>query len=303
MTIIADNANPSGNTIVNAMTVDVEDYFHVSAFERHISRDDWETLPCRVERNTDRVLSLFEAHHVRATFFVLGWVAKRYPALVHRIVAAGHEIGSHGMQHVRVTEQTPEQFRADADATRKLLQDVSGTDVTGYRAASFSIGRDNLWALDVLHEIGHGYSSSIYPVHHDLYGMPEAPRFPFRHQPSGLLEIPVTTVPLAGHNLPCGGGGYFRLLPYRYFRWAYRRVNGGEGKPAIFYFHPWEVDPGQPRQQGLGFKTRFRHYTNLSRMEARLGRLLGEFRWGRMDEVFLAPADSASRPAVAGARG
>ncbi len=277
----------SDNVITNAMTVDVEDYFQVSAFEGHIRREDWDSLPCRVEANTDRILSRFAERGTRATFFVLGWVAQRYPALIGRIVAAGHEIGSHGMEHVRITQQTPETFRADAEATRKLLQDVSGTEVLGYRAASFSIGRDNLWALDILREIGHRYSSSIYPVRHDLYGMPEASRFPFRHRGDGLLEIPVTTVPLAGQNLPCGGGGYFRLLPYWYFRWAYGRVNGGERKPAVFYFHPWEVDPDQPRQHGLGMKTRFRHYTNLSRMEGRLDRLLREFRWGRMDEVFL----------------
>ncbi len=284
----------SANGITNAMTVDVEDYFQVSAFEKHIRREDWDSLPCRVESNTDRILALFAQREARATFFVLGWVAERYPALVRRIVDAGHEIGSHGMQHVRITEQTRDEFRADAEATRKLLQDVSGSEVVGYRAASFSIGRDNLWALDVLQEIGHGYSSSINPVRHDLYGMPEASRFPFRHDGDGLLEIPVTTVRFAGQNLPCGGGGFFRLLPYRYFRWAYGRVNGAEGKPAIFYFHPWEVDPQQPRQQGLGLKTRFRHYTNLSRMESRLDRLLRDFRWGRMDEVFLHDADTAS---------
>ena len=275
------------------MTVDVEDYFHVSAFERNISREDWDSLPCRVERNTDRILELFALHGTRATFFVLGWVAERYPQLIRRMVAGGHEVASHGRDHTRVTQQTRAQFAEDAGATRTLLEDIAGVPVIGYRAASFSIGRDNLWALGELVNQGYQYSSSIYPVRHDLYGMHEAPRFAFRHADSGMLEIPVTTIPFMGQNLPCGGGGYFRLLPYRYFRWAYRRVNEGEGQPAIFYFHPWEVDPEQPRQSGLSWKTRFRHYTNLARMEQRLERLLGEFHWGRMDEVFLPLAHKA----------
>ncbi len=271
----------------NAMTVDVEDYFQVSAFEPHIRRSDWGRLACRVEKNTERVLQLFADHGVKATFFVLGWVAERYPALIHRIVEQGHELGSHGWSHVRVTEQTPGEFRADVTRTKALLEDISGTEVKGYRAASYSIGERNLWALDVLGEVGYCYSSSIFPIRHDLYGMPRAPRFAFRPNGSSLLEIPVTTVAVGARKFPCGGGGWFRLLPYVISRWALRRVNETDGQPAIFYFHPWEIDPAQPRQPGLSWKTRFRHYLNLEHMETRLRRLLQDFNWDRVDHIYL----------------
>lgn len=281
--------------MTNAMTVDVEDYLHVSAFEKHIRRQDWDALPCRVEHNTDRVLGLFADHEVKATFFMLGWVAERYPDLVRRIVAAGHELASHGYSHVRVTQQTPQQFRDDVIRTKQLLEDLSGRPIHGYRAASYSIGAKNLWALEILQETGHLYSSSIYPIRHDLYGMPDAPRFPFHpHDENGLLEIPITTVEMFKQKLPCGGGGYFRLLPYGWSRWAMRRVNQHDRQPCVFYFHPWEIDPEQPRQQGIGLKTRIRHYTNLTRMNGRLRRLLREFQWGRMDQIFLAQRDHAA---------
>ena len=276
------------NMITNAMTVDVEDYLHVSAFEKHIRRQDWEALPCRVEGNTDRVLKLFDDHHVKATFFMLGWVAERYPGLVRRIVAGGHELASHGYSHVRVTQQTPSEFREDVVRTKRLLEDISGEPVHGYRAASYSICAETLWALEILQDTGHRYSSSIYPIRHDLYGMPAAPRFPFHPNVGGvLLEIPVTTVELFKQKLPCGGGGYFRLLPYGWSRWAMRRVNRHDRRACIFYFHPWEIDPGQPRQPGIGLKTRIRHYTNLAEMEQRLHSLMTEFCWDRMDHVFL----------------
>ncbi|ADE16290.1 polysaccharide deactylase family protein, PEP-CTERM locus subfamily [Nitrosococcus halophilus Nc 4] len=270
------------------MTVDVEDYFHVSAFEKNISRDRWDTLPCRVEQNTDRILQLFADHGICGTFFMLGWVAERYPNLLRRIVNAGHELASHGFSHIRVTQQDMDSFREDVSRTRKLLEDLSGTAVLGYRAASYSIGRENLWAHRVLAETGYRYSSSIYPIHHDLYGMPEAPRFAF-HPPELpiFLEIPVSTVAIGRHKFPCGGGGYFRLFPYGLFRWALRRVNYLDGQPCIFYFHPWEIDPDQPRQRGVGMKTRFRHYLNLQRMEQRLLRLLSDFHWDRVDRIFL----------------
>ncbi|MFP4079874.1 MAG: XrtA system polysaccharide deacetylase [Ectothiorhodospira sp.] len=274
------------------MTVDVEDYFQVSAFESHISRGAWDELPHRVEGNVDRILQLFADHGVQATFFYLGWIARRYPGLLRRTRDAGHEIASHGWSHIRATEQTQEAFRQDVTRTRALLEDTVGTPVQGYRAASYSIGRDNLWALDLLQEAGYRYSSSIYPVHHDLYGMPEAPRFAFRPVDGDLVEIPVTTVELMGRNFPCGGGGYFRLYPYALSRWALRRVNRRDGQPAVFYFHPWEIDPDQPRQEGLGFRTRVRHYLNLERTEARLGRLLRDFQWGRMDRIFLPESGS-----------
>ena len=272
----------------NAMTIDVEDYFQVSAFESHILREDWDQLPCRVEANVDRILALFDEHGVKATFFVLGWMAERYPQMLRRVASAGHEIASHGYDHVRIIHQTPAVFREEVHRTGALLEDATGNAVRGYRAASFSIGRDTLWALDELLEAGYQYSSSIYPVQHDLYGMPEAPRFAFRHLgEGGILEIPVTTVEIGKRNYPCGGGGYFRLFPYVVSRWALKRVNERDGQSAVFYFHPWEIDPEQPRQLGLGLKTRVRHYLNLSRMERRLIRLFQDFDWGRMDEVFL----------------
>lgn len=272
----------------NAMTVDVEDYFQVSAFEKHIDRADWDRLPCRVERNTQRVLDLFAEHEVKATFFTLGWVAERYPALVRRMVEEGHELASHGYSHVRATQQSRDEFREDVIRTKGLLEDVSGAAISGYRAASYSINDSNMWALEVLHETGHRYSSSIYPVKHDLYGVPDAPRFSYRpHGENGILEIPVTTVELMGKKLPCGGGGYFRLYPYALSRWAIERVNRHDGQPGIFYFHPWEIDAEQPRQHNIGFKTRFRHYLNLERMEHRLTHLLQDFSWGRMDKIFL----------------
>lgn len=275
--------------MINAMTVDVEDYFQVSAFERHIARADWDSLPCRVEQNTQRILAIFAEKNIKATFFTLGWVAERYPALMRSIVAEGHELACHGYSHVRVTEQTPAEFRADVQRAKSLLEDIGGVPMHGYRAASYSIGRTNLWALEVLAELGFAYSSSIYPVKHDLYGMPEAKRFAFHpdNAPS-LLEIPVTTVAFAGKNFPCGGGGFFRLLPYTVSSWAIRRVNQHDAQASVFYFHPWEIDPNQPRQSGISLKTRFRHYLNLSRTESRLKQLLGEFRWDTMEKVFLA---------------
>jgi len=286
-------------TIRNAMTVDVEDYFQVSAFENVISRDDWDALDCRVERNTTRILDLFSATDLSATFFVLGWVAERFPALVREISARGHEVASHGYSHVRATEQTQAEFGADIRKTKMLLEDITGVAVTGYRAASFSIASTNLWAHDELADAGHLYSSSIYPVRHDLYGMPAAPRFAFRVAESGILEVPITTVDAAGRNLPCGGGGYFRLLPYAYAHWGISRVNSRERQPTVFYFHPWEIDPGQPRQSPISMKTRVRHYTNLSRMEAKLKRLCQAFSWGRMDQVFLAPLSQNAPATVA----
>jgi polysaccharide deacetylase family protein (PEP-CTERM system associated) len=276
---------PRDPEVVNALSIDVEDWFQVSAFAPHIDRADWDRLPCRVERNVDRLLELLAGSEARATFFTLGWIAERYPQLVRRIHAAGHEVASHGYGHLRASEQTREQFRNDIRSARALLEDQAGAPVRGYRAPSFSIGRDNLWAFDELAEAGYRYSSSVYPVAHDHYGMPEAPRFPWQVR-EGLTEIPVTTARMAGRNWPAGGGGYFRLAPYAVSRWAIARVNREDRRPAIFYMHPWEIDPGQPRMSGVGFKTRFRHYLNLERTERRLGRLLDDFRWGRVDQVF-----------------
>ena len=273
--------------LVNAMTVDVEDYFQVSAFEQYIPREDWTHKACRVEQNMDRILDLFSEARLRGTFFVLGWIAERYPQIVNQIVEQGHELASHGWSHIRVTAQNQDQFREDVTRTKHLLEDRSGKQVRGYRAASYSIGADNLWALDVLQETGHQYSSSIYPIRHDLYGMPDAPRFAFHPNGDGFMEVPVTTVEFMGRNYPCGGGGYFRLFPYHLSRWALKRVNDWDKQSCVFYFHPWEIDPEQPRQKSISTKTRFRHYLNLRRMEPRLRRLIRDFNWGRMDEIFL----------------
>ena len=272
---------------INAMTVDVEDYFQVSAFESRVDKAQWQNWPLRVEDNTHRILDLFAESGVRGTFFTLGWVAERFPALVQRIVSEGHEIASHGWEHIRVNTQTPQAFRADIERTRKLLQDISGEPVLGYRAASYSIGASESWAWEELAEAGYRYSSSIVPIRHDLYGIPGAPRFAFDAAGDRLLEIPITTVPLAGRNINCGGGGWFRLFPYAFSRWAMSRVNSVDDESGIFYFHPWEIDPEQPRPEGLSARTRFRHYLNLDRTYARLQRLLGDFRWGRMDDIFL----------------
>jgi polysaccharide deacetylase family protein (PEP-CTERM system associated) len=274
--------------IANALTVDVEDYFQVSALAPHIARADWERLPCRVERNVEAILSLFAESGARATFFTLGWIAERYPGLVRKIVAEGHELASHGYGHLRIHEQTPAEFTHDIGRAKALLEDVSGAEVKGYRAPSFSIGRKTLWAFERIAQAGYRYSSSVYPVRHDLYGMPDAPRFPYRPR-ADLLEIPVATAVVLNRNLPAGGGGYFRLLPYALSRALIRRVNQVDRHPGIFYFHPWEIDPAQPRVPGTGLKTRFRHYVNLRWTEPRLRRLLRDFRWRRVDEVFLVP--------------
>jgi polysaccharide deacetylase family protein (PEP-CTERM system associated) len=275
--------------IVNAMSVDVEDYFQVQAFADQVEQRAWQDHEHRVEGNIERVLQLFDDFAVKGTFFTLGWVAQHYTSLVRRIVDGGHELGSHGFAHVRADAQTPEQFRDDVRRTKAILEDAGGVKVRGYRAATFSIGARNPWAFDVLGEEGYAYSSSVYPVHHDLYGMPTAPRFPFYpNGDAGIEEYPITTVRIGGQNIPCGGGGYFRLLPYPVSRWALSRVNTVDNRPCIFYFHPWEIDAGQPRMEGISVKSRLRHYTNLARMEGRLRRLMSDFAWDRMDTVFLA---------------
>ena len=290
--------------LTNALTIDVEDYFQVSAMAPYIRRSDWESCECRVERNVDRILALLAEHDTRATFFTLGWIAERYPQLVRAIVDQGHELASHGYGHQRASELSREAFNDDVVRAKHLLEDLGGVAVQGYRAPSFSIGESNLWAFDVLQEAGYRYSSSIYPIKHDHYGMPDAPRF--AHEvASGLIEIPVTTLRLRGRNLPSSGGGYFRLLPYALSRWMIGKVNADDRKPAIFYFHPWEIDHGQPRVPGIDLKTRFRHYVNIGRMERRLASLLGDFRWGRMDHIFLGqvpaqvPAQLRPRPELA----
>lgn len=278
------------NGFVNAMTVDVEEYFHVSAFSSTIDRSLWGSLPSRVEDSVDRLLDLFASHGALCTFFTLGWIAERHPAMIRRMVEAGHELASHGYSHRRVTEMSPTEFRDDVRRTKAILEDVSGVAIAGFRAASFSLDTRTHWAHQILAEEGYAYSSSIYPVRHDHYGVPDSPRFVYWPSgDNGVPEIPMTTVRLFERNFPCSGGGYFRLLPCSLFRWAIRRVNARDGQPAIFYFHPWEIDAKQPRQTGITARTRFRHYVNLEQTETKLRRLLMAFAWDRMDRVMERP--------------
>ena len=281
--------------IVNAFSIDVEDWFQVAAFAPYIDRKDWDSLECRVERNVDVLLETLDKRQVKATFFTLGWIAERYPAMVGRIVAGGHELASHGYGHHMIGELGPQLFREDVVKAKAILESLAGCEVIGYRAPSFSVGRDTLWALDILAETGHSYSSSIYPIKHDLYGMPEAPRF--AHQRSGLLEIPATTIRLGERNYPASGGGYFRLLPYPVSRWSVQRVNRADRQAAVFYCHPWEIDPGQPRMNQASSKSRFRHYVNQTRMLGKIDRLLRDFRWGTVAQVIAEPL--ATRDGIA----
>jgi polysaccharide deacetylase family protein (PEP-CTERM system associated) len=272
--------------MLNALSVDVEDWFQVGAFEKSISRDSWDGLESRVERNSDAVLALFDQARVKGTFFTLGWVAERYPALIRRITDAGHEIASHGWDHARVFTMDADQFRADLRRARAAIEDACGQSPLGYRAPSFSIDKRTPWAHQVLAEEGYTYSSSVAPVRHDHYGWPEAPRF--AHRPirgSDLIELPVTTVELGGRRIAAGGGGFFRLLPYQFSSWAIRRVNEREDRPGIFYFHPWEIDPEQPRVSEAPLKSKLRHYSRLSAMRPKLMKLLTSRSWGRTDEV------------------
>ena len=272
--------------IINALSVDVEDWFQVGAFETTIKRADWGTCESRVVRNTERLLDLFARRDVKATFFTLGWVAERHPDLIRRIVAAGHELASHGYDHQRAFTFTPEQFRVDLRKSRALLEQAGAVPVRGYRAPSFSIDARTPWAHSVLAEEGYSYSSSVAPVRHDHYGWPEAPRFAYRPlADSSLIELPVTTARAFGRTLAAGGGGFFRLMPYGFTRWAVNQVNRTDQRPAIFYFHPWEIDADQPRVANAPLKSRLRHYTNLATTEAKLDRLIGAFRWGRVDAV------------------
>lgn len=278
------------STLKNALTIDVEDYFQVSAFAQHIPRDQWAIRECRVERNIDRILGMLDDHQTQATFFTLGWIAERYPQTIRRIVDSGHELASHGYGHERASNQTPEVFYSDIRTAKLILEDLAGYEIKGYRAPSFSIGTNNLWAFECLERAGYTYSSSIYPIHHDHYGMPDAPRH--AHKIGELLEVPATTLRLLRRNWPASGGGYFRLMPYGMSRWMIQRINTTDQMPAVFYFHPWEIDDEQPRIEGIGLKTRFRHYVNINRMEKRLRCLLSDFPWDRMDKIFLGTAAS-----------
>jgi polysaccharide deacetylase family protein (PEP-CTERM system associated) len=288
---------------VNAMTVDVEDYFHVSSLAEVIKRSDWDAMEYRAERSTDRLLALFAEHGVRATFFVLGWVTKRSPALVQRIHAAGHEIACHGLTHELVYRQTPEVFRRETRDSKAMLEDLIGAPVIGYRAASYSITKESLWAIDTLCELGFRYDSSIFPIAHDRYGIPGAPTRPgLMHAKNGasIVEFPLSTAQLFGRRVPVAGGGYFRLLPYWFTRWGLRSINERDDQPFIFYLHPWEIDAGQPRFKA-SLLSRFRHYTNLDVCEARLTRLIGEFRFTTVKDVLRSQLEASQLGGLAAA--
>ena len=272
-------------SVVNAFTVDVEEYFQVSVLAPYIPRSNWESMPQRIEKKIDRMLELLDCSGNSGTFFVLGWIAERHPQMVCRIANAGHEVASHGYAHMLVREQTEATFREDVVRTKAILEDLTGTAILGFRAPSFSIDRTTSWAHRVLRETGHRYSSSVYPIRHDHYGSPDAPRF--AHQiHDQMVEIPPTAMRLGQRNIPAGGGGFFRLLPYSVSRWMIRRVNTVDQQPTIFYCHPWEIDAEQPRVAGIDAQARFRHYVNLSRMEAKISRLLADSRWDRIDRIF-----------------
>jgi polysaccharide deacetylase family protein (PEP-CTERM system associated) len=291
VTQVADAPTRSG--LINGLSFDIEDYFQVQALETVFDRASWDSCELRVERNTDLILEELANANAQATFFVLGWIASRCPALIRRIAASGHELASHGYAHFRVDRQKPEEFREDVRRTKASLEDCAGVAVRGYRAATFSIGPKESWAFPILEEEGYHYSSSIYPIRSDLHAHAKAPRFAFR--PEGtkrFWEVPISTVRLGGRNFPGGGGGYFRLLPYSVSRAAIRRINSRDRQPAVFYLHPWELDGEQPRPNGVPLKSRLRHYLNLSRTKVRLRRLLSDFKWAPIASVW--PHDRAS---------
>ena len=295
----AHQPQPPAPKVVNGLSVDVEDWFQVGAFETTIAKSDWAACELRVERNVDAILALFDRAGVKATFFTLGWVAERVPQAIRAIVDAGHELASHGYDHQRVFTFSPEEFAEDLRKSRGILEDIGGAAVTGYRAPSFSIDARTPWAHEELAAQGYAYSSSVAPIAHDHYGWLEAPRFAFRPvEGESLVELPVTTAMLGQRRLAAGGGGFFRTLPYAFSKWAIAQVNREEGRPAIFYFHPWEVDPGQPRVANAPLRSRLRHYTNLTRMEGKLEKLLRDFAWGRVDAVAAAETLKTERQAA-----
>ena len=268
------------NKPVNYLTIDVEDYFQVAAFEKVIQPATWENYPSRVEQNTTRILDLLDTYGVKGTFFIVGWTAERFPGLVKEIVTRGHEIGCHSYQHQKIYNQTPEEFRRDTQKAKDILEQASGRPVVGYRAPTYSITKKSLWAFDILQELGFKWDSSIFPIRHDNYGIPDAPRFAYKMPNHNLIEYPISTALLWGRKIPVAGGGYFRILPYWFTKMALKKINQQEKQPFVFYLHPWEADPDQPRVSHAGWKSRFRHYHNLGKTEERLHRLLKEFRFG-----------------------
>ena len=275
------------NTITHAMTVDVEDYFHVAAFNKVINADEWDKWPCRVEANTNKLLQLFADSNIKITFFILGWVAERYPELVKAIHAQGHEIASHGYSHQLIYKQDQNVFREETEKSKRILEDLTQVQITGYRAASYSITRKSLWALDTLAELGFTWDSSIFPTRHDNYGIPGSPEEPYKIVTSSgkiLTEFPLTTAKVFGQSVPAAGGGYFRQYPYALSRWLFERASNNQTKPQIFYLHPWEIDPDQPRVPNASWFSNFRHYTNLSRCLPRLERMIDDFQFGTISQ-------------------
>lgn len=268
--------------ITNYLTIDVEDYFQVSAFEDMIDKNSWGTFECRVERNTDNLLESLEYHNIKGTFFIVGWIADNFPGIVNRIHALGHEVACHSYWHRKVNELSEEEFRKDTLRAKNALEKITGCPVVGYRAPSYSITNESLWALDVLEELGFSYDSSIFPIHHDKYGIPEAPRFSYTPKGKSLLEYPISTIDVFGQNFPVSGGGYFRLLPYTVIRAALKRINQVEKKPFVFYIHPWEIDTGQPRIKKGSTLSKFRHYVNISSTMSKFDRLLKDFNFGTL---------------------
>jgi polysaccharide deacetylase family protein (PEP-CTERM system associated) len=288
---MSSNIRADVPAVKNVFTVDVEDYFQVEAFRSLVDFESWNSWPARVQQNTERVLDILGKANTRATFFVLGWVAERHPNLIRRMIAEGHEVASHGYAHRPVHSMSRDEFRDDLRRSKAVLEECSGLAIRGFRAPTFSISRATWWAYDVLQEEGFAYSSSVYPIAHDLYGIPDAPRTPFYPvDDGGILEIPIATVRLLSRNGPCGGGGYFRLLPYSLSRWCIGRTNARDGHSCVFYCHPWEFDPGQPRMHSVSAASKFRHYVNIPKMEQRIVRLLRDFSWTRMDSLFLQAA-------------
>jgi polysaccharide deacetylase family protein (PEP-CTERM system associated) len=273
--------------VTHAMTVDVEDYYHVAAFAKVIKPSEWNNWPSRVEQNTERLLQLFDDHNIKITFFILGWVAEKYPELVKTIRQQGHEIASHGFSHQLIYTQTPDIFRAETAKSKQILEDLAQTPITGYRAASYSITRKSLWALDILAELGFTWDSSIFPTRHDNYGIPGSPEEPYRiitTNGTELLEFPLTTANVMGQSIPAAGGGYFRQYPYALSKWLFERASLNQTKPQIFYLHPWEIDPEQPRVPNASWFSNFRHYTNLKHCLPRLERMISDFHFGTMSE-------------------
>lgn len=274
--------------VLNALTVDVEDYFMVSAFSDVVRYDDWQNYESRIEKNTSKVLDVFDEHGVKATFFILGWVAKRHPGLVYEIKKRGHELACHSYSHRLAYDLKPDEFREDTRVSKRIIEDASGERIFGYRAPSYSITKDSLWTLDILTEEGFGYDSSIFPIHHDRYGIPEFGRFSTEIETKGagrILEIPLSTVRLFGRNIPIAGGGYMRLFPLRFLQWGIRTINRDESQPAVIYFHPWEIDTGQPRLNGSRLSS-FRHHINIHKTLPKLESLLKAFRFAPIKEVF-----------------